>query len=327
MRNQILIVGGGGYIGSHAAMALDAAGYDVLVFDNLSTGHKEFLRFGCHVLGDLADKAALDLVFRANNISAVMHFAAFAYVGESVTDPAKYYRNNVVNTLNLLEAARDYGIRDFIFSSTCATYGVPQQLPLCEGHPQSPINPYGRTKLAVEWMLQDFAEAYGMRYCALRYFNAAGAAPIALQAGIGEWHEPETHLIPLVLQAALDERKQVKVFGTDYNTPDGTCIRDYIHVCDLADAHILAMQRLMSGEKSVAFNLGNGRGYSVKEVIDCAKEVTGMPIRVREAPRRPGDPALLVADSRKAMRELGWKPKFAELEKIVETAWEWEKNK
>jgi UDP-glucose 4-epimerase len=329
MKKTILVVGGAGYIGSHAALALDNAGYDVLVFDNLSTGHADFLRFGRHVLGDLADRAALDALFAANSIAGVMHFAAFAYVGESVNDPAKYYRNNVANTLNLLECMRDHEVRHFIFSSTCATYGVPETLPLVESHPRAPINPYGRTKLNVEWMLEDFAAAYGLSYTSLRYFNAAGAAPAEWRAGIGERHDPETHLIPLVLQAALyekDEKREVRIFGTDYETRDGTCIRDYIHVCDLADAHILALERLFAGEGSSAFNLGNGQGYSVREVIDCALAVTGRNIAVQEAPRRPGDPPSLVGDARKALRELGWKPKFAELDAIVRTAWEWEKK-
>lgn len=326
MKQCVLVVGGAGYIGAHTAMALETAGYDVLVFDNLSTGHKEFLRFGRHEIGDLADRESLARIFSCNTVRGVMHFAAFAYVGESVVDPGKYYRNNVSNTLNLLEAARDHGVKNIIFSSSCATYGVPQRQPIDETHPQDPINPYGRTKLAVEWMLHDFSEAYGMSYCSLRYFNAAGAVPAEWNAGIGEWHEPETHLIPLVLRAALDPAKSVSVFGTDYDTPDGTCIRDYIHVCDLADAHILAMERLMAGEKSDSFNLGNGQGYSVREVADTARRVTGLPIAVREAPRRPGDPAALVGDARKAINELGWKPAFADLGDIVRTAWDWEQK-
>jgi len=327
MKTTILVTGGAGYIGSHAAMALDMAGYDALVFDNLSTGHADFLRFGRHVIGDLADREALKAVFSANNITAVMHFAAFAYVEESVADPAKYYRNNVANTLNLLEAAREHGTRGIIFSSTCATYGMPTHLPLREDHSQVPINPYGRTKLAIEWLLRDFAHAYGLAYSALRYFNAAGAAPGHLDARIGEWHKPETHLIPLALQAALDAQKSVSILGTDYNTRDGTCIRDYIHVCDLADAHILALERLLAGEKSAAFNLGNGQGYSVREVIDCVRAVTGRPLAVKEAPRRPGDPDALVGDAAKAIHELGWQPKFADLEHIVRTAWEWEQGR
>ena len=324
MGRTILVVGGAGYIGSHTAMALNNANYDVLVFDNLSTGHTEFLRFGRHVIGDLADRAALDALFASNAIAGVMHFAAFAYVGESVTDPAKYYRNNVANTLNLLECMRDHEVRHCIFSSSCATYGVPEKLPLVESHPQTPINPYGRTKLQVEWMLEDFAHAYGLHFSSLRYFNAAGAAPAEWKAGIGEWHEPETHLIPLVLQAALDEKRQIRIFGADYETRDGTCIRDYIHVCDLADAHILALERLFAGEGSSVFNLGNGRGYSVREVVDCACDVTGRKIVVQEAPRRPGDPPILVGDAGKALYELGWQPKFAELDVIVRTAWAWE---
>ncbi|MDR2161690.1 MAG: UDP-glucose 4-epimerase GalE [Desulfovibrio sp.] len=322
MPAQILLAGGAGYIGSHAALALQAAGYEVLVFDNLSTGHREFLRFGRQVTGDLADRATLAKVFATNNILAVMHFAACAYVGESVTDPAKYYRNNVANTLNLLEAARDHGVRHVIFSSTCATYGLPQHLPLREDHPQNPVNPYGRTKLAVEWMLRDFAGAYAMNFCSLRYFNAAGAAPAG--TGIGEWHEPETHLIPLALQASLDPARPLRLFGADYATQDGSCVRDYIHVCDLAEAHILALEWLLAGGKSAAFNLGNGRGYSVREVLACAAKVTGLPPAVEEAPRRPGDPDVLVGDAGRAMAELGWKPVRADLEQIVGSAWEWE---
>ena len=322
----ILVVGGAGYIGAHAARALETAGYDALVFDNLSTGHAEFLRFGRHVIGDLADRAALDAVFRSNDIAGVMHFAALIFVGESVSDPAKYYRNNVAHTLNLLECMRDHDVRRCIFSSSCATYGLPEKLPLTESHPLAPMNPYGRTKLNVEWMLEDFAHAYGLTYSALRYFNAAGAAPKDQDARIGEWHEPETHLVPLVLQAALDDTKAIDIFGTDYETRDGTCIRDYIHVCDLADAHLLALQRLFAGEASSVFNLGNGQGYSVREVIDCARKVTGREIAVREAPRRPGDPPVLVGDARKAAHELGWKPRFADLESIIRTAWEWEQS-
>ncbi len=326
MRQQILVAGGAGYIGSHTAMALQAAGYEPVVFDNLSTGHAEFLRFGRHERGDLADRASLDRAFAANDIAAVMHFAAFINVGESVTDPAKYYRNNVANTLNLLEAARDHGVWRVIFSSTCATYGEPLRLPLREDHPRSPINPYGRAKLAVEWMLEDFALAYGFACTSLRYFNAAGAAPAAMNAGIGEWHEPETHLIPLVLKAALDPSREIKIFGDDYDTGDGTCIRDYIHVCDLADAHVLALKRLLAGEPGRPFNLGNGQGYSVCEVVECARAVTGRPIAVAKAPRRAGDPPVLVGDAGLAKAELGWNPRFASLDDIIRTAWDWEQR-
>lgn len=325
MKMRILVVGGAGYIGAHTALALEAAGYDVLVFDNLSTGHREFLRFGRHVVGDLGNQAALKAVFAGGGISAVLHFAACICVGESAADPGKYYRNNIANSLNLLEAARDHGLCPIVFSSTSAVYGRPERLPLREDHPLRPANPYGRTKLAVEWMLRDFAEAYGLRHSVLRYFNAAGAAPAG--AGIGEWHEPETHLIPLVLRAALDPAGTVRVFGTDYPTRDGSCVRDYIHVSDLARAHILALERLLAGEPGDVFNLGNGRGYSVREVVACAEKVTGLPIAVEQAPRRPGDPDTLVGDAGKAAAELGWQPEYADLESIVATAWEWEKSR
>ncbi len=323
MKQTILIVGGAGYIGSHTAKALEEAGYDVLVFDNLSTGHKEFLRFGRHVIGDMADMEALNRVFAQNNIAAVMHFAAFINVGESVTDPAKYYRNNVCNPLNLLDTMRAHGCMNFIFSSTCAVYGTPTRLPLIEDHGRNPINSYGRTKLGVEWMLEDFALAYGLKFAALRYFNAAGADP---GGKIGEWHEPETHLIPLVLRAALDPARSIKVFGDDYDTPDGTCVRDYIHVNDLASAHILALEKLLSGQPGGAYNLGNGLGYSVREVIETACRVTGRPIKVEHGPRRAGDPAVLVGDASEALGKLGWKPRFAELETIIDTAWTWERS-
>jgi len=326
MPKQVAVIGGAGYIGSHAAMTLHAAGYDVVVFDNLSTGHADFLRFGRHVAGDLGDPAALDAFFAKNAARTVMHFAACINVGESVTDPAKYYRNNVVNTLNLLDACRKYRVANVIFSSSCAIYGLPTALPLTEEHGQNPFNPYGRTKLAIEWALRDYAAAYGFRVCSLRYFNAAGAAPATLKAGIGERHDPETHLIPLILKAAGEPEKAIRVFGTDYDTRDGTCIRDYIHVCDLADAHMLAMHYLEAGGERDAFNLGNGQGYSVQEVIDCARRVTGLPVKVIATARRPGDPAILVGDSALAVSELGWKPKFAGLDDIVQSAWDWERT-
>jgi len=326
MSKQVAVIGGAGYIGSHVAMTLHGAGYDVVVFDNLSTGHAEFLRFGRHVTGDLGDPAALDAFFAANAVRTVMHFAACINVGESVTDPAKYYRNNVANTLNLLDACRKYRVANVIFSSTCAIYGLPAYLPLTEEHVQNPFNPYGRTKLAIEWALKDYAVAYGFRVCSLRYFDAAGAAPASLRARIGERHAPETHLIPLVLKAAQEPGKNIRVFGTDYDTRDGTCIRDYIHVCDLADAHMLAMHYLEAGGAHRAFNLGNGQGYSVQEVIDCASRVTGLPIRAVTVTRRPGDPAILVGDSTLAMAELGWQPKFARLDDIVQSAWDFEQS-
>jgi UDP-glucose 4-epimerase len=324
MTGKVLVAGGAGYIGAHTAMALEASGCELLVFDNLSSGHRDFLRFGRHVIGDLGNRAALEQLFAAGDIGAVLHFAACASVGESVADPAKYYRNNVVNTLNLLEAVREHGPCPVIFSSSCAVYGEPEQLPLREDHPLRPVSPYGRTKLAVEWMLQDFAAAHGLRYCSLRYFNAAGAAPLG--AGIGEFHDPETHLIPLALRAALNPSLSLRLFGADYATRDGTCVRDYIHVQDLAQAHILALERLLAGEPSAVFNLGNGRGHTVREVIACAEKVSGLPIRVAQAPRRPGDPDTLVADAAKALAELGWKPQHADLEDIVASAWNWEKS-
>jgi UDP-glucose 4-epimerase len=324
MSKQVAVIGGAGYIGSHVAMTLHAAGYDVAVFDNLSTGHAKFLRFGRHTVGDLGDPAALDAFFAANAVRTVMHFAACINVGESVTDPAKYYRNNVANALNLLDCCRKYQVANVIFSSTCAIYGFPTALPLTEAHAQHPVNPYGRTKLAIEWALEDFSAAYGFRTCRLRYFNAAGAAPASLRAGIGEKHDPETHLIPLVLKAACDPEKHIRVFGADYDTKDGTCVRDYIHVCDLADAHVLAMQYLEAGGKRDAFNLGNGQGYSVLEVINCARRITGLPIKAVTVARRPGDPDILIGDAAMAMSELGWKPKFTELDAIVQSAWDWE---
>ncbi len=321
---SVLVVGGAGYIGSHAAKELGRRGYGVVVLDNLAYGHREFAKWGEFVLGDIADPRQLRLVFQKYSISAVMHFAAFAYVGESVTDPHKYYQNNVAYTLNLLQAMREAGVDKLIFSSTCATYGNPQAIPMAEDHPQAPINPYGRSKLMVENIMADYAQAYGLKYASLRYFNAAGADP---EAEIGEWHAPETHLIPLVLDAALDERKPIRIFGLDYDTPDGTCIRDYIHVTDLADAHILALEHLLAGGRSRVFNLGNGQGFSVREILDTARRVTGRLIPALEAARRPGDPARLIGSSERIRAELGWKPRFADIERIIATAWAWHSKK
>ncbi len=327
MKKNVLIVGGAGYIGSHTALLLEQSGYHPIILDDLSTGHKEFLQFGEHIIGDLGDTQLLTSIFDKQPIHGIMHFAAFAYVGESVNHPLKYYENNVAKTFALLQAAKAHEVKNFIFSSTCATYGEPETLPIVESNMQSPINPYGRTKLMIEWMLEDFSNAYDMPYTALRYFNAAGALPSEQNISIGEWHEPETHLIPLVLQAAQDPQKSIHIFGTDYPTPDGTCIRDYIHVCDLAKAHILALERLWAGEKSVVYNLGNGQGYSVREIISTTKEITKRPISVIEGPRRAGDPPALVGDARKAQQELGWKPQFAELDVILRTAWQWEERR
>lgn len=317
---MILIIGGAGYIGSHAAKILHGKVYDTAVYDNLVYGHAEFVKWGRFFLGDLADIEQLRLVFRSNKIEAVMHFAAYAYVGESVVDPQKYYLNNLRNTLNLLEVMREFNVLNIIFSSTCATYGVPKEMPITEEHLQAPINPYGQSKLMVENILHDYSMAYGMKYVSLRYFNAAGADP---EAEIGECHDPETHLIPLIIDAALGRRESVKVFGTDYDTPDGTCIRDYIHVTDIAQAHLKALEYLLAGGISDVFNLGNGKGFSVREVIESVRRITGRDIRVLEDVRRAGDPARLVGSSEKARRILGWNPEFEELDLIVRTAWKW----
>lgn len=320
MSGTILVTGGAGYIGSHANLMLAERGVPTVVLDNLTYGHREFVQAGEFVLADLADIDQLREVFRRHPISGVMHFAAYAYVGESVQDPAKYYGNNVGATLNLLRVMREFDVRRIIFSSTCATYGSPVSLPMAEDHPQAPINPYGWTKLMVEQMLKDFHRAYGMQYVSLRYFNAAGADP---QGRVGEWHEPETHLIPLALQAILHPDKPLRIFGDDYDTPDGSCIRDYIHVTDLAQAHLLALDYLQAGGPSTAFNLGNGAGYSVKEVVRAAQEVTGRPVPFEMAPRRPGDPASLVGAAGRIRAELGWSPRHGELGDILATAWRW----
>lgn len=316
----VLVTGGAGYIGSHACKALAAAGYVPVSFDNLVYGHEWAVRWGPFVRGDILDRTALDAAIKTWQPIAVVHFAAFAYVGESVENPGKYYRNNVAGSLNLLEAMRDHGIDTFIFSSTCATYGVPGVVPIPEGHPQQPINPYGSSKLMIEQMLRDFGVAHGLRSISLRYFNAAGADP---DGETGEAHDPETHLIPLVLDAAAGVRPEIVVYGDDYDTPDGTCIRDYIHVTDLANAHVLALGALEAGAKTTAYNLGNGRGFSVKKVIDTVREVTGRDIPVRLGARRPGDPARLVGDATRIQKELGWQPCHADLSDMIDTAWRW----
>ena len=322
----ILVTGGAGYIGSHAVKALQTSGYQVLVLDNLVYGHQDIAKtLGVDlIIGDTTDRSLLDKLFSDRVISAVMHFAAYAYVGESVSQPDKYYRNNVVGTLVLLEAMIAANIKNFVFSSTCASYGVPQQIPITEEHPQSPINPYGATKLMVERILQDFDVAYGLKSVIFRYFNAAGAD----QSGaIGEDHNPETHLIPLVLQAALGKRESITVYGSDYPTPDGTCVRDYIHVSDLADAHVLGLQYLLDGNQSAIFNLGNGNGFSVQQVIDAAREITGKPINVVMGDRRAGDPPALVGSSEKARRILNWQPQYADLHLILQHAWAWHQKR
>lgn len=320
---MILIVGGAGYIGSHLNKEISEKGIKTIIFDNLSYGHRDFVKWGTFEQGDLSNIEDIRSVFRKYPIEAVMHFAAFAYVGESVEDPQKYYMNNVKNTLNLLQVMLEENVKYFVFSSTCATYGNPVEIPITENHPQNPINPYGKGKLMVETVLKDYSNAYGLKYASLRYFNAAGADP---DGDVGELHDPETHLIPLILDVAAGKREDIKIFGTDYDTPDGTCIRDYIHVTDLAEAHILALEYLQNGGKSDFFNLGNGNGFSVKEVIETARKVTGKNIKAAEADRRPGDPPILVGSSDKAKRTLNWNPKYDELSKIIETAWNWHKN-
>ena len=319
-KKAILVTGGAGYIGSHACKALAQAGYTPIAFDNLVYGHRWAVQWGALEEGDILDRSRVDEVLEKYKPAAVMHFAAYAYVGESVQNPGKYYRNNVAGTINLLEALRDHDIGKLVFSSTCATYGVPQRNPIPEDHPQHPINPYGTSKLMIEQVLRDFDAAHGLRSLALRYFNAAGADP---DTEIGEDHDPETHLIPLVLDAASGTRPHITVFGDDYDTQDGTCIRDYIHVSDLAEAHVLALKSLEKGAASVAYNLGNGRGFSVNEVIATATRVTGRDIPVKTGLRRAGDPPQLVGDATRAIETLGWKPRFAALEDIVATAWKW----
>lgn len=317
---KVLVVGGAGYIGSHMVNTLGKQGCSVTTLDDLSSGHRDAVLYGDFVHGDFGDRALLDQVL-VHDFDAVMHFASFIQVGESVLHPSKYYQNNFINTLVLLDAMRAHGVKRFIFSSTAATFGEPQYTPIDEQHPQYPINPYGRTKLMVEQLLADYDKAYGLKSVCLRYFNAAGADP---EGRLGERHDPETHLIPLVLQAASGRRPHISVFGRDYDTPDGTCIRDYIHIQDLCTAHWLALQSLMNGAASQAYNLGNGNGFSVQQVIDASQAVTGRNIHVVYAPRREGDPARLVADSRLARERLRWQPQFADLSTIVEDAWKWE---
>jgi len=317
---KILVVGGAGYIGSHMVRELLDKGFDPIVFDNISTGHTWAVPGERLVTGDLADRPALDALFCAHDFAAVMHFASSIQVGESVTAPLKYYRNNVANTVNLLEAMEKAGVKGLVFSSTAAVYGTPAEVPIPEDAPLHPENPYGRSKLMVEQILGDCEHAWGLRYAALRYFNAAGAHP---SGEIGEAHDPESHLIPIILQVALGKRDSITVNGDDYPTPDGTCIRDYIHVCDLAAAHTMALQALLSGSGSMRYNLGNGKGYSIREVLDVCREVTGHPIPFTTGARREGDPARLVASSESIAKVLGWQPRYPDLREIVASAWRW----
>jgi len=320
---NILVIGGAGFVGSHMVKQLGLSGYRVTTLDNLSNGHRDAVLYGDFVLGDLADKALLTQLIQPGRFDAVMHFASFIQVGESVQEPAKYYDNNVANTLHLLEAMRLAGVKRFVFSSTAATFGQPLYSPMDEKHPQRPINPYGRSKLMVEQILGDFDRAYGLKSVCLRYFNAAGADP---EVQLGERHEPETHLIPLVLQVASGRKPNISVFGRDYDTPDGTCVRDYVHVSDLCSAHELALQSLVHGAGSQQYNLGNGNGYSIQEVIETARRVTGQTISTVDAPRRDGDPDRLVADASQAKKVLVWQPQWTSLDDIVGHAWAWEKS-
>lgn len=324
IKKAVLVTGGAGYIGAHACKALARAGFLPVTYDSLVYGHEAAVKWGPLVRGDILDRQSLDQVIAQYQPVAIMHFAAFAYVGESVDDPGKYYRNNVMGSLSLLEAARDAAIRHFVFSSTCATYGTPDRLPITEMTPQNPINPYGASKLMVERMLADFDTAHGIRSIALRYFNAAGADP---DGEIGEDHEPETHLIPLLLEAAAGRRPNVTIFGTDYPTDDGTCLRDYIHVSDLADAHVLALNHLLAGAPREVFNLGNSHGFSVLEVVNTVQRITGAKVPVVHGDRRPGDPASLVSDATKARDVLGWRPGLNDIDEIVRTAWAWHQRK
>ncbi|PSN18286.1 UDP-glucose 4-epimerase GalE [filamentous cyanobacterium CCP5] len=324
---KVLVTGGAGYIGSHAVLALEAAGYRVVVLDSLEYGHPEILERHTQaelVVGHTTDRDLLDQLFQAHDFAAVMHFAAYIAVGESVREPAKYYRNNVLGTLTLLEAMAAAQVSRFVFSSTCAIYGPPKTVPIPEDHPTNPISPYASSKLMVEQILRDFDQAHGLKSVAFRYFNAAGADP---EGRSGEDHVPETHLIPLVLLTALGRRESVSIFGSDYPTPDGTCQRDYIHVTDLAQAHVLGLKYLLQGGQSQFINLGNGNGFSVKEVIDVARQVTGRDIKAVFCDRRPGDPPMLVGSSQRARDVLGWDPQYANLQDIIAHAWSWHQQR
>jgi len=321
---RVLVCGGAGYIGSHTAKLLAQRGHTPVVYDDLSYGHDWAVKWGPLERGDLGDAARLKEVIQRHQIEAVVHFAAFIQVGESVQLPAKYYRNNFVNTLTLLETMVETGVRDIIFSSTAATYGMPEQMPIPESEKQLPINPYGESKLFVEYALRSFAKAHGIRWVVFRYFNAAGADP---DCEIGEDHTPESHLIPLIIQAALGQRPHISVFGTDYPTKDGTCVRDYIHICDLAEAHVTALDYLRNGGEPTALNLGTGEGYTVREVIQAVERVSGKPVPVADHPRRDGDSASLVADARRAREVLGWEPKLSHIDDLVRTAWRWHSSR
>ncbi|MDR2602062.1 MAG: UDP-glucose 4-epimerase GalE [Spirochaetaceae bacterium] len=324
LKNAILVAGGAGYIGSHTVRFLRNAGKNVIVLDDLSEGRREAVCGVPFIKANINDAKALEEVFTQNDVNAVIHFAAFAYVGESVLNPQKYYQNNVAAALTLLSAMIAHNVKKIVFSSSCATYGNPVYIPIDEKHPQNPINPYGATKFMVERILADYNAAYGLNYMALRYFNAAGAHP---DGDIGESHRVETHLIPLILKTFTGEKQNIQIFGDDYDTKDGTCIRDYIHVCDLAFAHNAAVEALNAGSPSMCVNMGCGRGFSVKEIIKACEEVTGKKAHVLTAPRRPGDPSVLTASSALSRETLGFNPRYTDIREIIETAWEWEKNR
>ena len=316
----ILVIGGAGYIGSHTARILADRGHDVVVFDSLELGHREAVEGLPLVVADYADRDALDRTIREHGVDAAMHFGAYASVGDSVADPAKYYENNIGGGLILLRALLDGGVRHLIFSSSAATYGEPQEIPIPEDHPQKTTNPYGETKLIYERILRDYDAAYGLKSVSLRYFNAAGADPAGR---LGEDHDPEQHLIPLIIDAALGRRENIKIFGTDWDTADGTCLRDFVHIVDLADAHIRALDYLRAGGKTTAYNLGNSQGHTVKQAIEAVERVTGRTVNAVPAPRRPGDPARLVASCERIKAELGWQPQYPDIETIIDHAWRW----
>ena len=327
MSKTILVTGGAGYIGSHTAFELQKAGYEVVILDNLVYGHRDvvenILKAKLYV-GDIGDNKLLSQIFTDQKIEAVLHFSAYTFVGESVEEPMKYYNNNFVSTMSLLQSMIDHNIDKFVFSSTAATFGVPNEIPITEDHSQNPINPYGTSKYMVEYLLKDLDVAKNFKSVIFRYFNAAGADP---SGNLGEDHDPETHLIPLVLYAALGKRDSISIFGTDYDTKDGTCIRDYIHVTDLASAHVLGVEHLLKGNDSKIYNLGNGSGFTVKEVIEAAKKVTGIDIKIETGERRAGDPDSLIGSSEKITKELGWSPRYPQIETIIEHAWTWHKNR
>lgn len=317
---HVLITGGAGYVGSHVNKILTRMGYETVALDNLSRGSRQLVKWGKFVQCDLKDTDRVRSVFHTYSFQAVIHLAAFAYVGESIEDPQNYYQNNVANTLNLLQIMQEFHVNKLIFSSTCAVYGIPENIPIQENHPLNPINPYGRSKLMIENILTDYSLAYDLKFISLRYFNAAGADP---EQEIGECHDPEPHLIPSILEVPHGARECVDIYGTDHNTPDGTCIRDYIHVYDIANAHVLALEHVLRGRTSEAINLGNEKGFSVKEVIECARKVTREEIPTRASLKRPGDPPILIGSNEKSRKILGWIPCYSNLDNIIKTAWEW----